>query len=222
MITTTKHSEFFQPLDVTDAFHIIGCGAIGSHIGEQLARLGLTNIHLYDFDIVTDHNIANQMYVDSDIGTNKLEALQDYMLEINPDIETHLHLKGWIPGTYLSGYVFMCVDSVTVRQEILKDNKYNNQIKSFFDFRMRLSDAQHYAAPGGTEGATALLKTMTFTEEEAKDATPISACGTTLSILPTVKIITSCGISNLINFIKGQPLKKLILIDAFDFTIDAY
>ena len=35
-----KHREFFDPEQFDDAIHIIGCGAVGSTIAEQLARLG--------------------------------------------------------------------------------------------------------------------------------------------------------------------------------------
>ena len=62
---------------------------------------------------------------------------------------------------------------------------------------------------------------MNFTQEEAEAATPVSACGSTLSVIPTIKVITSLGVANFINFVKGQPLKKMILIDAFDFEVTA-
>ena len=33
-------------------FHIVGCGAIGSSVATQLARLGGNKFYLYDFDKV--------------------------------------------------------------------------------------------------------------------------------------------------------------------------
>ena len=82
MFDTTKFDEFFDSSKIEDAVHIIGCGAIGSHIAEQLARLDIKNIHLWDFDTVSAHNIANQYYRNSDINTPKVEALQKELLEV--------------------------------------------------------------------------------------------------------------------------------------------
>jgi len=81
---------------------------------------------------------------------------------------------------------------------------------------MRLADAQHYMANWTIEkDRTDLLATMQFTREEAEAATPVSACGTTLSIIPTVWTITALGIANFINLYKGQPYKKMMIIDSF-------
>ena len=40
---------------------------------------------------------------------------------------------------------------------------------------------------------------MDFTHEEAKDATPKSACNVELSVIYTVKTITALGVANLLN-----------------------
>ena len=57
-----KSQDYFNPLDVTKRCHIIGCGSVGSTVAELLIRLGLTKISLYDFDVVSAHNLANQMF----------------------------------------------------------------------------------------------------------------------------------------------------------------
>lgn len=215
-----KHLEYFNPMDVKDPVHIIGLGAIGSHIAELLTRLGIQNFHLYDFDTVTDYNLANQMFIFSDIGEAKTTAIANMIHSINPDARIAVHDKGW-QGNPLTGYVFICVDNIDIRKQICNYCRCNPNVKAVFDFRMRLSDAQHYAAAGNPKDIGALLNTMNFTQEEANAATPVSACGSTLSVIPTIKVITSLGIANFINFIKGQPLKKMILIDAFDFEVCA-
>lgn len=215
-----KHLEYFNPMDVKDPVHIIGLGAIGSHIAELLTRLGIQNFHLYDFDTVTDYNLANQMFIFSDIGEAKTTAIANMIHSINPDARITVHDKGW-QGNPLTGYVFICVDNIDIRKQICNYCRCNPNVKAVFDFRMRLSDAQHYAAAGNPKDIGALLNTMNFTQEEANAATPVSACGSTLSVIPTIKVITSLGIANFINFIKGQPLKKMILIDAFDFEVCA-
>jgi hypothetical protein len=60
---------------------------------------------------------------------------------------------------------------------------------------------------------------MDFTSEEAKASTPLSACGTTLSVTPTVRTIVALAVSNLINFLNKKPYKTLINIDSFAMNI---
>ena len=217
-----KHRDFFNPDNLEDTIHIIGCGAVGSTIAEQIARLGIKKVHLYDFDTVTAHNITNQMFFNDHIHIPKVNALAEILKLINPSITIQLHHKGWTPGTFLSGYVFLAVDNIETRKAIINDNRFNHLIKAMFDTRMRLVDAQHFAAKWTPDGQKFLLSTMDFTSEEAAAATPMSACGTTLSVTPTVRIICSYAIANLINTIQGKPITKTLLINAFDMTVDAF
>lgn len=221
-----KSYDFFQPEKCHDRIHIIGCGAVGSTVAELLSRFGLTKITLYDFDTVESHNIANQMFRATDIGKKKTEALAEYLLQINPEMETDLKIEpeGY-KGQRLSGYVFLCVDNIDLRREIATANKTNPYIKAMFDFRIRLEDAQHYAADWkNPKMISSFLGTMNFTHEEAKKETQVSACNIELSVAPTVRQICSSGVCNFINFVKsgGKEIKKMILVDAFHYDIQAF
>lgn len=218
----TKHREFFNPDDFNDEIHIIGCGAIGSTIAEQLTRLGIKRLNLYDFDVVSEHNITNQIFFNKHIGKPKTEALKEILTEINPEIQIITHNKGWQQETPLKGYIFLAVDNIETRKDIIKDNIANPYITAMYDTRMRLTDAQHFAALWNTEGIDFLLKTMNFTSEEAQNATPVSACGTSLNITPTVREICALAVANLINTIQKKPITKTILIDAFNMSLDAF
>lgn len=219
----SKSYEFFKPEDLTARVHIIGCGAIGSTIAENLVRFGITKITLYDFDKVEPHNIANQMFTSEDIGKTKVEAVAEYLAKINPDVTKDLKLvsNGW-QGQKLSGHVFLAVDNIDLRREIAMACKDNSFVKGFYDFRMRLTDAQHYAADWSDKKAVeAFINSMDFTHDEAKESTPVSACNITLSVCPTVRTICSLGVANFINFVKERKIKKMIMIDAFDFYVIA-
>ena len=219
----SKSYEFFKPDMLESRVHIIGCGAIGSTVAENLVRFGITKITLYDFDTVEAHNIANQMFRHTDISKLKIDALAEYLTEINPECAADLKLvkEGWT-GQRLSGYVFLCVDNIDLRREIATACKENTFVKGMFDFRMRLTDAQHYAADWSDQKMVeTFIKSMAFSHDEAKEATPVSACNITLSVVPTVREAVALGVSNFINFVKGGPLKKMILIDAFAFDVVA-
>lgn len=221
MISTIKQGEYFQPIkDVQGEIHIIGCGAIGSTLATMLARMGVTELNLYDFDTVEPKNVCNQEYYEQQIGQTKLEALSNTLKNINPEINLKLYNNGWTNELPISGYIFMCVDNIETRKEIVNICIKNPYVKAVFDFRMRLTDAQHYAA--SKENLEDLLGTMNFTHEEAKAETPVSACGTELNIITTVRTICSLGLSNFINLIKENRLKKMILIDLKEFIIDIF
>jgi len=220
----SKSYEYFNP-DQDDArVHIIGCGSVGSTVAENLARSGVTKMTLWDFDTVEAHNIVNQMFFARHIGMPKVEALKDILMDINPDIVDDLVLQpdGW-KGKLLSGYIFLCVDNIDLRREIVEKHMDSTFVKAIFDFRTRLEDAQHYAADWNDEKMKKdLLNSMQFSHDEAKEETPVSACNVTLGVCPTVRIICARGVANFMNFINGKPLKKLVLDDAFGMMCDAF
>jgi len=221
-----KSYDFFQPESCKERIHIIGCGAVGSTVAENLVRFGLTKMTLYDFDTVEPHNIANQMFRSVDIGKTKVQALAEYLQEINPDIIDDLEIEAeGYTGQKMSGYIFLCVDNIDLRREISEKNKSNPYIKAMFDFRIRLEDAQHYAAKWNDgKMVENFISTMNFSHEEAKKENPVSACNIELSVSPTVRQICSVGVCNFINFVKsgGQTIKKMILVDAFNYMIQAF
>lgn len=220
----SKCYEYFQPEKMDARVHIIGCGSVGSTVAENLARSGVTKFTLWDFDIVEPHNLANQMFRQKDIGTTKVDALLDILCEINPDIkdDTKLQAEGW-KGQQLNGFVFLCVDNIDLRMEIVQKHMDSPYIKAMFDFRTRLEDAQHYAADWSDfKMKKDFLASMNFSHDEAKEETPVSACNVTLSVCPTVRIICAYGVANFMNFWNGKPIKKLILADSFNFVLDAF
>ena len=68
-------------------FHILGCGAIGSSAAVQICRMGGDNFYLYDYDQVESVNIGVSQFNHSDIGKNKVDALKEHLLNINPDVQ---------------------------------------------------------------------------------------------------------------------------------------
>lgn len=220
----SKSYEFFQPEKITDRIHIVGCGSVGSTLAENLARCGLTRLTLWDFDKVEAHNIVNQMFTQEQVGMSKVEALADILYNINPDIKDDIELKpdGW-KGKLMSGYIFLCVDNIDLRRQIVERHMDSPYVKAMFDFRTLLEGAQHYAADWSDyDMKQAFLKSMQFSHEEAAEETPVSACGITLGVATTVRLICALGVNNFINFVKGYGIKKLVLIDGFTMTLDAF
>lgn len=220
----SKSYEFFQPEKCNGKIHIIGCGSVGSTIAENLARCGVKKMCLWDFDTVERHNIVNQMFTEEHVGKPKVEALASILKSINPDITNDLELypDGW-QGKNLSGYIFLCVDNIELRKQIVKQHYNNTFVKAVFDFRTGLESAQHYAAPwNDSKLKSILLESMDFSHEEAMVETPVSACGVTLGVATTVRAICALGVANFIRFIKGEGIKKFINVDLGSFILDAF
>ena len=218
----TKSYDFFQPEKVDGRVHIIGCGSVGSTVAENLARCGVKKMTLWDFDKVESHNICNQMFTEQHVGKLKVEALSDILKDINPEIDLVLKPKGW-NGEMMSGYLFLAVDSIEIRRQIVELHKDNLSVFAVFDFRTLLESAQHYAADWSNyKMKENLLNSMQFTHDESMEEAPVSACGVTLGVATTVRLISALGVNNFINFIKGNGIWKFVQIDGFHGILDCF
>lgn len=80
-------SKYARQIDIIDTeklsfpIHIIGVGGIGSWTALLIAKMGCSNITIYDFDVVEEHNCASQFYKESQLGIDKMDALQENILE---------------------------------------------------------------------------------------------------------------------------------------------
>lgn len=70
---------------------ICGLGGLGSHIAIMLARSGVGELVLIDFDVIEPSNLNRQAYEISDLGKYKTNALQEHIRQINPYTTTHIH-----------------------------------------------------------------------------------------------------------------------------------
>ena len=115
------------------------------------------------------------------------------------------------------------VEALELRQEIVKQHWGNPYVKAVFDFRTLLTSAQHYAADWTNQKQKdALLASMDFSHDEAVSAAPVSACGVTLGVATTVRIICALGVNNYINFVKGEGIWKFVQADGFYGVLDCF
>lgn len=214
-----KHLEFFNPADAPP-IHIVGCGAIGSTIANMIARLGINEIHLWDMDHVETKNIANQTFKFKDVTKPKTLAVLEHIKEINPAAIVHQHNEYTMQK--LKGIVFTTVDSVEVRKNIIKYNRYSPDVMGYIDVRMRLTSGQLYTAEFiKQDSVDRLLNTLNFTDEEAKSSTPISACGTVLNVRPNVTLLSSYAVSELMHMvINGKFKHRFMMADVFHHTLE--
>lgn len=74
--TTSVWGEEKQSMLMGLKICIIGSGSVGSAVGEILCRMGITNIHLMDYDKIKEHNLDRMNNViDIDIGKFKKDIV---------------------------------------------------------------------------------------------------------------------------------------------------
>jgi len=67
---------------------VFGCGAVGSFAIEALARSGVGNLILVDFDTIAESNINRQIFaLESTVGRKKIEIATERIRDINPEIK---------------------------------------------------------------------------------------------------------------------------------------
>jgi sulfur carrier protein ThiS adenylyltransferase len=70
---------------------IAGAGGLGSNCAAFLVRSGIGKLIIADFDQVSEFNLNRQFYFKHQIGMDKVEALRDNLLMINPDVVLQMH-----------------------------------------------------------------------------------------------------------------------------------
>lgn len=70
---------------------VCGLGGLGSHIALALARAGVGNLILIDFDRVEVSNLHRQQYKAAQVGQYKTEALAENLREAAPYVSLQTH-----------------------------------------------------------------------------------------------------------------------------------
>lgn len=113
---------------------VIGCGAVGSFALEPLARCGINNITVVDFDNFEITNLNRQLLATHQtIGRKKVEVAKERILSINPNCSVttlDIIVDSENVLSIVSGMdiVFDCIDSVSSKIALLKCC-YENRIK---------------------------------------------------------------------------------------------
>ena len=81
-----RHTKQKQQILYHGNVAVAGLGGLGSHVAIALARMGVGNIHIIDYDVVDITNLNRQQYFLNHIGMYKTEALRQQILNINPYI----------------------------------------------------------------------------------------------------------------------------------------
>jgi len=186
---------------------VIGAGGIGSFTVLALAKMGCTNLWVYDFDTVENHNLPNQLYREADIGRPKVEALRDMVREF-----TGCEVKAFnerTDGKGLSGIVVFAVDSMDERMKLWEGIKYNPRVPLLIDGRMGAEVMRVLSVVPTDPDDVRRFEAELYPSTEA-----FSAPCTARSIIYTAFSVSALIAGQIKKYAAGQPYSRDITFDA--------
>jgi len=209
-LNVSRYFELFNPYTFDKAVHVVGACASGSWLALALAKLGIVDLHVWDFDTVEEHNVPNQAYSISDIGKPKVDALFD-QIKFMTGTEIHKHNEK-VVRQRLNGIVFCMVDSMEARKTIWENcGKMKSQVSLWVEPRMGLEVGRVYN-----------INPMDFTQIQkyedtwySDDVAEVSACGNSMTVINASLAIASWCTRQLITFVNDgiDEMDNEILMD---------
>ena len=150
---------------------VVGAGGTGTYTALTLALLGVGTIHIYDGDVVEDHNRNRQIFFYEKVGKPKASSLAERLCEINPNIT----IKGYDEFVtedhkdMLRDYdvIFSCVDKWWPRK-LLNEISLRYGIP-LFDCGVTLTDGRlNYFIPGKNKDLNEVLGIDERIKKESK------------------------------------------------------
>jgi hypothetical protein len=182
---------------------VIGAGATGSRIVLSLAKLGIANIHVWDFDIVESHNIANQAFGRADIGKPKVEALQQ-LVKDQTGLTINIHNEK-VDGTQeLGDVVFVLTDTMASRKQIWeKGIRFKMRTKLMIETRMGADEGRCYTICPTARAQVKGWESTLYGDEVAQ----VSACGSSITVGPTAEYLSGLAVWQLIRWFSLEQQK---------------
>ena len=114
---------------------IFGVGGVGGYVAEMLARTGVGELTLIDFDKVSESNINRQIIaLTSTVGKSKVEVMKERILQINPNCKVDAIIEKLSADNICQfelekfDYVADCIDMVASKVALI-DYCYKSNIK---------------------------------------------------------------------------------------------
>ena len=211
-------NRFNRQLDLLDPkltdvpVTVIGAGATGSFTALSLAKMGVRNLTVFDYDSVEEHNLPNQFYRVEDIGKPKVQALSE-IIEQFEGIRIVARNERY-KGQRLTGIVIVCVDSMDARLNIWKFVKNNPDVRLFIDSRMGAEVMRVFCLNPCDLFQIREYETHLYPSSEAHQ----ERC-TAKSIMYTVLSLASLLANQVKKYLTGEQLKRELVFDMKTITL---
>lgn len=209
--------DHWRQLDLVSPSHftnervtVIGAGGIGSPTVLSLAKMGVSQIMVYDPDLVELHNLPNQMYRFEDIGKAKVSALSEIVYSFaGVEIEGK---EEKFEAQQISGIVISGVDSMAARKAIWNRVKYNPSVKLYIEARMGAEVGRIHSLKPWDPTLVQWYESTLYDDEQATE----DAC-TARAIIYNTGVIAGFIAAQLKKFVKNEEVRKEIIFDMSNF-----
>lgn len=105
---------------------IIGLGGVGGHAAESIARSGINNIIIMDFDIINKSDFNRQLIaLDSTLKTKKTEAMKNRIIDIDNTIKIKTIDEKYQPNSKLFDnkidFLIDAIDDIPSKIDLIKE-----------------------------------------------------------------------------------------------------
>lgn len=199
-VSFLRHGAFFGPEDSQDkVLNIIGVGATGSWVGLLAAKMGWQHFRVWDADVVESHNLPNQIYDLDQVGMSKVHAFRDKLLQFNPEVIVEVYDEFFISEVHndlLEDYVFVAVDSLSARKDIVAGLESHLLVEHVIETRMGFEHAEiNIINPAYSSQIQAYLNTLKTDEEVTESACNARIITTLTCIIASSVVHTICGLA---------------------------
>jgi len=204
-VDTLRHIKVFDAEEfASKRVDVIGAGATGSRIALALAKLGITNLHVWDFDKIESHNIANQAYGLKDVGKPKVRALEELIHE-QTGISIAPHEQAATKESALGAYVFLLTDTMASRKEIWKGAlKYKAHVELVVETRMGISEGRVYSVVPSEPAEVSFYEKTFCDDDEAEE----SMCGARTVVGSTAELVSGYAVWAFLRYYKYNLERK--------------
>lgn len=196
MVSIIRHMDVFDPTQFKYPVDVVGCGAVGSKIVLELAKLGVANIRIHDHDTIVPHNIPNQAFRECDVGKLKVNATNEIVeMYVGRNVDVSA-LRIPDPNIKLHRVVFTCVDSMEGRKEIWNTIRMKLSTDLYIEVRMGSDTMRIYTINPNS------IREVEEYEKTLYDGGVVERgiCGNSISMGPTSSLVASIAVWQLVRW----------------------
>lgn len=138
MLDLSRTRQFFEPEWLRGReVNLVGGGAVGSRIAEELGPIGVPSFNLYDPDVFDGSNVSNQRMLHSCLGKPKATSSAELLRAMIGEDVVVPHIERVSGKKEFSGFVFTAVDHMDDRSDMWKNSfRGNENISLLVDTRI--------------------------------------------------------------------------------------
>jgi len=173
-----RQMDFYNPKN-NHSVLIVGAGSIGSYVAFGLARMGVKDITVVDFDTVASHNLPNQFFSESlpdeEETILKVNALSTAIKLIMPNKNISIHpmkIENFLENNESNHYnaIFTLVDCMNVRKFIYSFLKHRAMFADYLiDARVGGEYANVFSIPLRRNSARTFYESTLWSNSDSEE-----------------------------------------------------